>query len=146
MKLYLMRHGKAAAVQEDPEEGLTEQGRQEIEQLAKRLADQGVTFDRVLHSEKTRAKQTAHIMAERLAPAVTPQMKTGLKPNDDPRELIPELETWQQDTLVTSHLPFVPMLLTRLTGENHGMNIVPGSVFCLDNTHGDWRVEWVMSP
>jgi phosphohistidine phosphatase len=141
-----MRHGKAAAVHDDPEEGLTDQGRQEIEQLAKRLADQGVSFDRVLHSEKTRAKQTAHIMAGILAPKVTPQMKSGLKPNDDPRELIPELETWQQDTLVTSHLPFVPMLLTRLTGENHGMNIVPGSVFCLEKANGHWRVEWVMSP
>jgi phosphohistidine phosphatase len=146
MKLYLMRHGKAAAAQDDPEEGLTDQGRLEIEQLARRLVEQGVTFDRVLHSEKTRAKQTASIMASIVAPKVIPQEKSGLKPNDEPRDFIPELESWQQDTLVTSHLPFVPLLLTRLTGENYGMNIVPGSVFCLDKTDGDWRVEWVMSP
>lgn len=146
MKLYLMRHGKAAAVQDDPEEGLTQQGRQEIEQLARRLVEQGVQVMHVLHSEKTRAQQTAQIMAGLLAPGVTPRMRAGLKPNDDPRELMPEIESWQQDTLVTSHLPFVPMLLFRLTGEKFGMDIAPGSVFCLAKDADGWHVQWVTSP
>ena len=105
MKLYLMRHGQAASPQVDPQQGLSDEGRADIEQLAQRLAGQGIEFGQVFHSEKARAQQTAEIMVSILAPNVTPQMRSGLKPNDDPRLLLPEIESWQQDTLITSHPP-----------------------------------------
>lgn len=108
MKLYLMRHGQAANPQIDPEQGLTSQGRADIEQLAQRLIDQNVRFTQVFHSEKARARQTAEIMAEAIAPAVVPQQLAGLKPNDDPRELLPNIADWNVDTLITSHLPSSP--------------------------------------
>lgn len=146
MKLYLMRHGKAASPQDDPQQGLTEEGRAEIERLAKHLAGNGIRFSQVFHSEKARAQQTAAIMADHLAPGTKPQMKTGLKPNDDPRLLLPEIENWQQDTLVTSHLPFIPLLLGRLTADVYGMDFVPGSVICLGKKKNKWQVEWIESP
>lgn len=146
MKLYLMRHGQAASPQVDPQQGLTEEGRAEIEQLARRLAKQAVYFEQVLHSEKARARQTAEIMATVLAPGVIPQERRGLKPNDDPAELIPEIEAWNEDTLITSHLPFVPNLLTELTGQAQGMGFVPGSVICLIKQGEVWRLEWIEAP
>lgn len=146
MKLYLMRHGQAASPQVDPLQGLTDEGRAQIEQLAERLAGQGIKFSQVFHSEKARAQQTAEIMASIIAPKVTPQIRSGLKPNDDPRLLLPEIECWQQDTLVTSHLPFVPGLLAELTGQPQGMGFVPGSIICLGNEKDGWQIEWVESP
>jgi len=146
MKLYLMRHGQAASPEVDPQQGLTDEGRADIEQLAKRLAGQGIQFSQVFHSKKARAQQTAQIMASILAPNVTPQMRTGLKPNDDPRLLLPEIESWQQDTLITSHLPFVPGLLAELTGQPQGMGFVPGSIICLVNEKDGWQIEWIESP
>ena len=50
--------------------GLTAEGRQEIERLARRLAEEGVTFGEVIHSDKARARQSAEIMAGELAPEV----------------------------------------------------------------------------
>lgn len=150
MKLYLMRHGQAASPQVDPEQGLTEQGRVEIEQLANRLAGQGIQFAQVLHSEKTRARQTAEIMAGILAPGVSPRPRGGLKPNDDPGLLLAEIENWQDDTLVTSHLPFVPGLLAELTGQSayraQGMGFVPGTIICLARQNDNWQLEWIASP
>jgi len=146
MKLYLMRHGQAASPQVDPQQGLTDEGKADIEQLAKRLAGQGIQFSQVLHSEKARAQQTAEIMASLLAPNVTPQMRSGLKPNDDPALLLPDIESWQQDTLVTSHLPFVPGLLAELTGQPQGMGFVPGSIICLTSEDDNWQIEWIESP
>ena len=146
MKLYLMRHGQAASPQVDPQQGLTGEGSADIAQLAKRLAGQGVQFDQVLHSEKARAQQTAEIMASILAPGVTPRMRSGLKPNDDPQELLPEIEIWHEDSLVTSHLPFVPDLLAELTGQPQGMGFVPGTIICLTKRKDAWQIEWIESP
>lgn len=150
MKLYLMRHGQAASPQVDPLQGLTGEGRADIEKLAKRLAGKGVQFRQVFHSDKARARQTAQIMAEYLAPNIMPQMLRGLKPNDDPGQLLAEIENWQKDTLLTSHLPFVPGLLAELTGQpgyrEQGMGFAPGTVVCLERQNSDWLVEWVESP
>lgn len=150
MKLYLMRHGQAASPQVDPQQGLTDSGRAEIERLANRLAGQGIQFAQVLHSEKARARQTAEIMTSMLAPDVIPQQRSGLKPNDEPGLLLPEIETWQQDTLLTSHLPFVPGLLAELTGQpgylSQAMGFVPGTIVCLSKDKDNWQLEWIESP
>ena len=141
-----MRHGQADSPQVDPQQGLSDEGRVGIEQLAQRLAGQGVQFGQVFHSEKARARQTAEIMAAILAHKVTPQMRSGLKPNDDPHLLLPEIERWQQDTLITSHLPFVPTLLAELTGQPQGMGLMPGTIICLVKVKEAWQLEWIESP
>lgn len=145
-----MRHGQAASPQVDPRQGLTETGRAEIEELAKRLVGKGIQFRQVFHSDKARAQQTAQIMAEHLAPNVMPQMLSGLKPNDDPGQLLTEIESWQKDTLLTSHLPFVPALLAELTGQSgyreQGMGFAPGTIVCIDRQNNNWLVEWIESP
>lgn len=146
MKLYLMRHGQAENPDIDPACGLSPTGRIEVEQLAQRLAKQGIQLAEVYHSEKARAQQTALIMAKWLAPSITPRQRRGLKPNDDPSMLLPELECLDRDTLLVSHLPFVPTLLTELTGQPASMNFVPGMIVCLENSSGRWQVEWVESP
>lgn len=146
MKLYLMRHGQAASPQVDPQQGLTPEGRGAIEQLAQRLAKQGVLFSQVFHSGKTRAQQTAEIMTRLIAPTVSPQQRAGLKPNDDPRLLIPDIESWQHDTLITSHLPFIPNLLSILTADLQSIVLTPGTLVCLAKENTAWRIEWVESP
>ena len=141
-----MRHGQAASPQIDPQQGLSSEGRAEVERLAKRLAGQDVQFSQIFHSEKTRARQTAEIMARILAPDITPQLRAGLKPNDDPRLLIAELNRWQQDTLIASHLPFVPGLLAELTGQAQNMGLVTGTIICLVKEAGSWKILWMESP
>ena len=147
MKLYLMRHGQAASPQVDPQQGLTPEGRMAIEQLAQALAKQGMQFTQVFHSEKARARQTAEIMTRIIAPIVSPQQRVGLKPNDDPRLLIPDINNWQEDTLITSHLPFIPGLLAQLSHATNAIAFEPGTVVCLlkgDDT--SWNIEWFSSP
>ena len=118
MKLYLMRHGEALSADLDPEQGLSDNGKEKIEALAKHLHQQNLTFQCVFHSVKKRAMQTAEIMARVLSPDVKPQVMNNIKPNDDPRLVAPELNTWNEDTLVTTHLPFLPNIVTLLTGQD----------------------------
>ncbi len=146
MKLYLMRHGQAADVETDPEKGLSIDGNVAIEQLAHRLTEQSITFKQVFHSEKARARQTAEIMANTLSPDVVPSCKTGLKPNDDPSKLLTDINSWQEDTLIASHLPFIPHLLMLLTGNSQATNFTPGTIACLAKTGSKWQLEWITRP
>lgn len=146
MKLYLMRHGQAASPQIDPQQGLSPAGRLEIEQLAQRLSTKGIQFAQVFHSEKARAQQTAEIMATTISPKAAPTLRTGLNPNDDPRPLIPEINDWQMDTLIVSHLPFVPSLLSQLSGDTSLMAVIPGTLICLHKNGDNWVVDWVETP
>ena len=146
MKLYLMRHGQAADIETDPEKGLSSEGKAAIEQLAHRLVEQDITFKQVFHSEKARARQTAEIMAGVLAPEVTPTCKAGLKPNDDPDKLLTDINNWQGNTLIASHLPFIPHLLMLLTGNSQSTSFTPGTIACLTKTGSKWQLEWISHP
>lgn len=149
MKLYLMRHGQAASKQVDPEQGLTAGGKAEIKKLARQLAGQNVQVAQIYHSEKTRARQTAEIMSRFIAPDVIPKAHAHITPNDDPHTLLPEINEWQIDTLITSHLPFVPNLLTLLIENSsaiQNISFVPGTVVCLLKEDSAWSIEWVASP
>jgi len=62
MRLYLVQHGEAKREEEDPSRPLTENGRREVEIVAKFLSEAGIKIDKILHSGKLRAAQTAEIL------------------------------------------------------------------------------------
>lgn len=150
MLLYLMRHGIAANKLDDPQRGLTPHGVDEIEKLAYALAARGVHFNQVIHSNRERAKQTALIMRKTLSPESAVKVEEKIQPNDDIHILHAELDSWQEDTLVVGHLPFMPSLVSLLTDHNSAVsaiNFEPGTVVCLNKLEEDkWEMEWVCSP
>ena len=90
MQLYLVQHGASKSESDDPQRGLTDEGRQTVEQMADHLSLLELALDRIEHSEKLRARQTAEIMAERLRPRqgtkhedllVQPAVGIGIQPS-----------------------------------------------------------------
>ncbi len=150
MKLLLMRHGKYSDATIDPELGLNDAGKAEIERLARELAGQGVSFSQVFHSEKKRARETAEIMGRIIAPDASIAMHTHIKPNDDPDILLEEINYWQEDTLVASHLPFIPSLLSRLIRDAEAtrhLGFETGTIVCLSKSDENcWQLDWVATP
>ena len=149
MKLYLMRHGQAAASPQNPEQVLTAAGRAAIERLAGQLAQQGCALRRIIHSDKIRARQTAEIMAARIAPDVIPETYPGLRPNDNPLILASDINAWQEDTLIVSHLPFIPGLLSLLSiapRSGGDIDFEPGTIVCLTPAAEYWQIEWLSAP
>ena len=67
MKLYLVQHGEACAKDVDPDRPLTDAGKADVERLAAFLGQVGIRVDRVIHSGKLRAVQTAERLAGVLA-------------------------------------------------------------------------------
>lgn len=52
MKLYLVQHGDAVAKEVDPERPLSDQGRKDVEQVGRFLAEAGICVPVFLHSRK----------------------------------------------------------------------------------------------
>lgn len=147
MKLYLLRHGHANSVNIDPEQGLSVIGRSEVQQLANRMVSIELHFSRIFYSSKARARQTAEIMRLTLSPDADISEHTSIKPNDDPDKLISDINGWHQDTLIVSHLPFLPTLITKLTGHSIiTMAIQPATLISLEQKNGAWELEWVETP
>jgi len=83
MHLYLVQHGAAKSETEDPHRGPTDEGRRDVERIAHALAPLRLGLDRIEHSEKPCARQTAEILAAQLRPAEGTFEIAGLAPRDD---------------------------------------------------------------
>ena len=145
-----MRHGEALSPQKNPERGLTDNGKSKVELVARNLQKQGVTFSQVLHSKKKRARETAESMANIIAPDVALAVHDKITPNDDPNMIFSEINSWNEDTLIASHLPFVPNLMTLLTEKDAYMTAITfetTTVICLEKESSyKWVFKWSTAP
>ncbi len=150
MKIYLVQHGEAVAKEVDSERPLSDRGRQDVERLARFLAGRGVHVSRVWHSGKTRARQTAELLAAAVAPGAKAEARAGLAPNDPTQAFAETLADWHEDAMVVGHLPFMARLVTRLvTNREDGKTVayLPGSLVCLERDEDRaWAIAWMLRP
>lgn len=66
MELFLIRHALAEDGEDDDARPLTEKGKKRFKEMARALERMDVRFDRVLHSPKVRAVETAKLIDARL--------------------------------------------------------------------------------
>ena len=106
MTLILVRHGAYLPKYVDPQEGLSEEGILEVKALLKKLQSQHISYDYVYSSPKTRAIETASILAKD-----TPiQQIDLLKPSSDPNNLYDYIQTLSGDCLLVGHNPLLSYL------------------------------------
>ena len=150
MKLYLMQHGRSVTKEEDPERPLTGQGVGEAIKIAEFLGKIGVTVSRVLHSGKTRAKQTAEIIISRLNPGEDPVEQKGLSPMDDVKDCFDQINGLEHDIMIIGHLPHLNRLISLLIAGSESISVVAfqhGGVVCLSrNDELHWSISWMVVP
>lgn len=151
MRLYLVQHAQALTKEQDPERALSTAGRADAERVAAALAGAGVGLWRIRHSGKTRARQTAEIMAAALAVEDGVEVMAGLAPNDAVTGVVPDLAGWEGDVMLVGHMPFVARLAAYLLGGDEEQGPVlafePGSVACLERTApAGWQLVWMLAP
>jgi phosphohistidine phosphatase len=157
---YLVQHGKAAAEDVDPARTLTEEGRTEVEKVAAFIEPLNICVDCVWHSGKTRAVQTAEILARILKTEKGLVQHDRLAPNDDVGKLKNELDSLAGDVLIVGHLPFLSKLVALLISGNESAGSVAfknAGIVCISRglprrgagTAGDdnrWQVAWIITP
>ncbi len=150
MAIYLVQHGAAKTEAEDPQRGLTEEGRKTVERVGEHLAKCGVTLDRIEHSDKTRGRQTAEILAAKLHPAQGTVQVPGLAPNDDVEPTCARINQETATVMFVGHLPHLGRLVSRLFGLPADQALLRfqmgGGVKLEGDPAGRWTLAWIFTP
>jgi phosphohistidine phosphatase len=150
MAIYLVRHGKNLSVAVDPDKGLSEEGRKEVERVAAAAKRRGLDVASIKHSDKKRAMQTAEVLEAVLSSREGIQEMSGLGPNDDVSGLAATMDQYE-NTMFVGHLPFMERLVAYLIGGLPGKPVLRfqnGQMVCLekDRQSRSWIVRWVLTP
>lgn len=150
MHLYVVQHGAAKAETEDRQRGLTDEGRRTVERMAECLSSLRLPIDRIEHSDKLRAKQTAEVLAGRLRPAEGANQVPGITPNDDVEPMRVRLVKESKNLMLVGHLPYLSRLVARLLGLPADQTVLQfqmGGVVRIDRDEaGHWVVRWALTP
>jgi len=150
MALFLVQHGKSLPKTQDPQQGLLKEGIAEVERIAAAAQGYRIFVSQIMHSGKTRARQTAQIFAAALAPPGGVVESAGLNPLDDVTAMAASIEK-RKDVMLVGHLPFMERLTSWLiTGstERPVFRFQNGGIVCLDeipDTQG-WVIKWTLMP
>ena len=110
--------------------------------VAAALKDRIKGLGAIWHSTKLRARETAEILAEHLAPRAGTLEREGLAPNDPVEPVALEIESGETDIMIVSHIPFLHKLAGRLlTGSEDAETIRLGTagIACLE---ADDALNW----
>lgn len=150
MALYLVQHGKSLPKDQDPDQGLSEEGKAETELIAKTAKEKGISVSQIRHSVKTRARQTAEILARSLNPTQGVQEISGIKAMDDVSEAAADLDP-AENTMLVGHLPFMERMTAFLiTGsiDKPVFKFQNSGIVCLDKDPDTqaWVILWALLP
>jgi len=133
-----------------PQRPLTARGREETEAVARAAAERVDGVDVIWHSTKTRARETAEILAKRLSPSGGLIEREGLTPNDPVGPVAVEIESLQGDLILVSHIPFVHRMSGRLLiGEEEAEPVCfnTAGFACLEADDAlHWKLAWMLDP
>jgi phosphohistidine phosphatase len=148
--VYLMQHGQAAPADVDPGRPLTADGRRSVEVVCAHAAACGVHVDRIVHSGKLRAEQTAAILAEALGCQAVDRVD-GLSPNAAVQDAADALvDPARPGSLaIVGHLPFLDRFAALLVAGDCTAQVVAlrnaGLVKLVPAEFG-FAVAWAITP
>jgi phosphohistidine phosphatase len=149
MSIYLVRHGEALPGHDDATRPLSNRGRVQVDRVAALAARLGVRPHEIVHSGLVRARQTAELLAARLAPPGGARPMRGLAPGDDPSGVAAECEVRREDLMLVGHLPHLGRLAALLLIGSAGRELIHfgnGTMAALSRGDGGFLVELVIRP
>lgn len=150
MRLYLMQHGKPVLEEVDPARPLSDQGKSDVRKIAEFFKRVGVNVSVIFHSGKTRARETAEIVAATLGPHMKVEERPGVSPLDNVRRIADEIHTSRGDLFIAGHLPHLAKLTAFLVTANETIPVArfqQGGVLCLERDDvGKWMIAWMVVP
>ena len=151
MILYLVRHAEAKKEEDDQERPLSDEGWTDIRKVTSHAAAHlEIKVGRVLHSGKTRARQTAEALSEAIRPAPRVESADDLDPMADPQVWARRLSKNREDLMLVGHIPHLAKLAALLISgneDNPSVTFQTATVLCLERGAEDhWSVQWMVIP
>jgi phosphohistidine phosphatase len=155
-EIYLIRHGVAEergpSWPDDAKRPLTEEGIARMRKSVRGLSRLGVSFDVVLTSPLTRAKQTADVAAAGVSPRPSIVTVESLAPDGSFAAVMADLEKYARKTriAIVGHEPAIGELAARLIGSRHAIEFKKGAVCRIDletlPPSGPGELRWLLTP
>lgn len=151
MRIYLVRHGKAAqsGYASDADRPLTERGQADVGRIARRMAKAGIVLHQIRHSGLVRAEQTAEIFGRALRPPGGVIAVAGLTYDDPVEALARDLHLEPEPVMFVGHNPFMEELASLLlTGQpgHRPVWLTTSGTACLEYDQGAWSLRWLLIP
>ena len=149
MNLYLVQHAEAVSKAEDPQRPLSDKGRQDIQRVAGYVARRAdILIRQINHSGKTRAEQTAAMLAASLQIQGRLHRQEGLNPNDPAAPVARQVERLQSNLVIVGHLPQLGRLVSVLLlgSERDLLDLPSAGLVCLERTADSWLINWFLAP
>ncbi len=150
MKAYFVQHAEALSKEENPERPLSEKGRSDIAKVASFVSKhQKIFAGPIVHSGKTRAQQTAEILASFVNPKRGVKCEDGLVPLADPLIWANRLNSSEEDICLVGHLPHLNKLISLLLYMDETKEIIKfqmGGIVCLEKVENLWSIIWMIVP
>jgi phosphohistidine phosphatase len=150
MKIYLLRHGDSAPFGVDNERPLSERGIEEINRLAEFIAKRNIHVSAIFHSEKSRARETAAIIATAISSETEPETLAELDPLSPVQPVIKMINSLKGEALFVGHMPFMGVLVSELTTRTQNQDIAlfkTGTMVCLEKVDSSrWVIRWMLNP
>lgn len=147
--VYLVQHGEAKSKEEDPDRPLTDQGRDEVRQVADLARRTGIEVDVIVHSGKLRAQQTAEHLARAFSPKPRIEEQSFLKATEDPAAAVRSIENGDESVMFVGHLPHLSRLVGYLTVGDPDQDVVSfryGAIVAIDRDDSSWKLKWILTP
>ena len=148
MFLYVFRHGDAKPRHEDPQRGLSDRGREEVQAVCAAFSRSKPQVEAIWHSGKTRAAQTAELLGARLHIDERVRSRSGLNPNDPLPPLLESIGSHDGNLVVVGHLPQLGKLVSALLlgAEQDFLDFPSAGLVCLESSADSWSLNWFLTP
>jgi phosphohistidine phosphatase len=159
MELYILRHAiagvRSASTPGDSQRPLTVEGAEKMRRAARGMRAMELSFDLILSSPYTRAKQTAEIVANVFGLEKKLEFSQTLAANGNPKDLVEELKRRhgkRKSVVVVGHEPYLSRLISLLISGSTSLPITlrKGGLckLAIDAlSYGRCaRLEWLLTP
>lgn len=143
--VYFVQHGIAHAKEVDPSRALSDQGSLEVHKVARYLKAHNITVDKICHSGKLRARQTAVIFSQLLAVKELVEF-AGMAPGDDPELLTQQIS--ENAVMYIGHLPNLSRVVAQLVTGDGNRSIIKfqnAAVLCIEMDESSAAIKWFLT-
>ncbi|MCW8997072.1 MAG: phosphohistidine phosphatase SixA [Psychromonas sp.] len=144
--LYFVQHGIAESKDIDPSRPLSDIGRSEVKRIAGYLRQHKIVINKIFHSGKLRAQQTAVIFSQILNVDNVYKL-AGMQPNAAPAELIEQIT--EDAVMYIGHLPNIQHVVAQIVANNVNCSVVKfqnSAVICIEMDENGASIRWFITP
>ena len=144
--VYFVQHGIALAKDIDETRPLSDDGTDEVRNVASMLKNNNIIIRKIVHSGKLRALQTASIFSQILDVNNVSELK-GMNPNDVSEKLIEQIT--EDAVMYIGHLPNMQNVVSKLVTNDKDNNVVKfqnAAVVCVEINEDESHINWFITP